>query len=438
MGLDSSYGGNPRSVPREDTPLLGGVGVGGNSKPLSSQPKSFANVFIAIVGAGVLGLPYTFLRTGWVTTFLMIFGVAGLTNYCMMLLVYTRRKLEPNNDKDFNTKINSFGDLGFAVCGSVGRFAVDTMIVLSHAGFCIGYIIFISNTLVNLFNSSAMLHNKYFKWTTPKIWGISAKSIYIWGGVPFQLGLNSIHSLTLLAPLSIFADIVDLGAMGVVMVEDVVVFLKDRPAVEPFGGWSMFFYALGVTVYSFEGVGMALPLESEMKDRKKFGKVLCLTMFFIASMYGIFGLLGYFAFGENTKDIITANMGRGLMSSLVQLGLCVNLFFTFPLMMNPVYEVVGRRFCGGRCSLWVRWLLVIVVNLVALLVPNFTDFLSLVGSSICCVLGFVLPSLFHYLTFKDEMGWKGVYRDVGIMILGIALAVTGTWSSLAEIFSVKV
>ncbi|KAJ0680588.1 putative exocyst complex component Exo70, cullin repeat-like-containing domain superfamily [Helianthus annuus] len=29
-------------------------------------------------------------------------------------------------------------------------------------------------------------------------------------------------------------------------------------------------------------------------------------------------VLGYFAFGENTRDIVTANMGKGVLSSLVQ------------------------------------------------------------------------------------------------------------------------
>ena len=69
-------------------------------------------------------------------------------------------------------------------------------------------------------------------------------------------------------------------------------------------------------------------------------------------------------------DIITANLGAGLISTIVQLGLCINLFFTFPLMMNPVFEIVERRFAGG----WLRWLLVLAVTLVALFVPNFTDF----------------------------------------------------------------
>lgn len=103
-------------LPREDTPLIG------KGKQLSSKSKTFANVFIAIVGAGVLGLPYAFKRTGWVMGLLMLFSVAGLTTYCMMLLVYTRRKLE-SFDHGFS-KVNSFGDLGYAVCGHFGRSVV--------------------------------------------------------------------------------------------------------------------------------------------------------------------------------------------------------------------------------------------------------------------------------------------------------------------------
>ncbi|CAM8914441.1 unnamed protein product [Rhodiola kirilowii] len=80
-----------------------------NTPHLSSNLKTFANVFIAIVGAGVLGLPYAFKRTGWVTSILIIVPVAALTYHCMMLLVSTRRKLEQEKAE----KITSFGDLGF-------------------------------------------------------------------------------------------------------------------------------------------------------------------------------------------------------------------------------------------------------------------------------------------------------------------------------------
>ncbi|VFQ93602.1 unnamed protein product [Cuscuta campestris] len=409
-------------IPREDTPLLS------SQKHLSSPTKTLANVFIAIVGSGVLGLPYTFKRTGWAMGSLMLFSVAFLTYYSMMLLVYSRRKLESNPK---SPKLPSFGDLGFAVCGPIGRFAVDVMIVLSQAGFCVGYTIFIANTLAFLFNYASVEH------PNPKILGISPKSVYIWGCFPFQLGLNSIPTLTHLAPLSIFADVVDLGAMGVVLVEDVLVYLQNRPVIQAFGGPSVFFYGLGVAVYAFEGIGMVLPLESETRDKGKFGKVLGLSVALISLMYALFGVLGYFAFGDETKDIITTNLGRGLLSCFVQIGLCVNLFFTFPLMMNPVYEVLERRFCEGRYSIWLRWSGVFVVSLVALMVPKFADFLSLVGSSVCIVLGFVLPALFHLIVFKQELSFLGLACDGAIIVLGICFASYGTFSSLLDIFSIK-
>ena len=125
------------------------------------------------------------------------------------------------------------------------------------------------------------------------------------------------------------------------------------------------------------------------------------------------------------------------MSSLVQLGLCVNLFFTFPLMMNPVYELVERRFCEARYCLWLRWVVVLMVSLVALLVPNFADFLSLVGSSVCIVLGFVLPALFHLIVHKQGLSLGGMAMDGALVVLGLVLAVCGTWSSLLEIFATK-
>ncbi|KAL5984296.1 Amino acid transporter avt3c [Asimina triloba] len=431
-GRPSIWIGNSMGFDNEAGSSYGLPGTDGAALPfidpppplLSSRPKAFANIFIAIVGAGVLGLPYAFKKTGWLLGVLLIAAVALITYHCMMLLVRTRRRLEQPDDAGAYSKISSFGDLGYAACGHLGRYSVDVMIVLSQAGFCVGYVIFIANTLRNLI-------------ATPRVLGIDAKSLYVWGLFPFQLGLNSIPTLTHLAPLSIFADIIDLAAMGIVLVEDVLIFVRDRPPLQAFGGLSVLFYGLGVAVYAFEGIGMALPLESETADKKQFGKILGLSIAFIALIYASFGVLGYAAFGQKTNEIITLNFGGGVISTLVQVGLCINLFFTFPLMMNPVHEVFERMFWRGRFCLWLRWIVVLGVCLVALSVPNFADFLSLVGSSVCILLGFVLPSLFHLVVFKEDLGWVEIVSDVVIVVLGVAFAISGTVASLVEMFAVK-
>ncbi|KAH0465337.1 hypothetical protein IEQ34_005440 [Dendrobium chrysotoxum] len=411
MGFKNEASSSSNSIPRtahsESAPLLNTHGP----ITLSSQPKTFANVFIAIVGAGVLGLPYAFKRTGWAAGTVIILAIGVLTYHCMMLLVRTRRRLE--RDIGF-AQIASFGDLGRAVAGPTGRLAVDSMIVLSQAGFCIGYLIFISSTLAQLFPNP--------------------KSLYILAVFPFQLALNSIQSLTLLAPLSIFANIVDIVAMGTVIREDVVAGARYWLDLKAFGGPSEILYGFGVAVFSFEGMGMVLPLESEAADKGQFGRTIGLSMGVISFIYVAFGALGYAAFGAETHDIITTNLSGGAVAVAVQVGLCINLFFTFPVMMNPVYEVVERLACGKRYCVWLRWAVVTAVSLVALLVPNFTDFLSLVGSSVCCVLGFVLPASFHLRVFWSEMGRLGVAFDGAIILSGVILAVSGTYTSIMAIF----
>ncbi|KAB8100702.1 hypothetical protein EE612_031288, partial [Oryza sativa] len=65
-----------------------------------------------------------------------------------------------------------------------------------------------------------------------------------------KLRLNSIKTLTLLVPLSIFADVVDLGAVGVILRKDMSVWLTKPPLVFACGGLSAILYSIGVSVYA--------------------------------------------------------------------------------------------------------------------------------------------------------------------------------------------
>ena len=78
--------------------------------------------------------------------------------------------------------------------------------------------------------------------------------------------------------------------------------------------------------------------------------------------------------------------------------------------------------------------MVLAISLVALLVPNFAVFLSLVGSSVYVVLSFVLPAMFHCMVFREELGWRCVLWDGAIAVLGFVIAVTGTFTSVMERF----
>ncbi|KAK9103039.1 hypothetical protein Sjap_020293 [Stephania japonica] len=92
-------------------------------------------------------------------------------------------------------------------------------------------------------------------------------------------------------------------------------------------------YYTGILIREADGL---LYMLSEVSDPMKSAFVALNSRVFGGQEAG-FGAWGCFAFGEDTKDIITTNLEKLLVSNLVQLRLCVNLFLTFHYMIN--YDV---------------------------------------------------------------------------------------------------
>lgn len=64
------------------------------ARKLSSYKRTLGNMIVSIVGAGVLGLPYAFRRSGWAFSILALAAMAVVSFYGMLLLVKTRKLLE--------------------------------------------------------------------------------------------------------------------------------------------------------------------------------------------------------------------------------------------------------------------------------------------------------------------------------------------------------
>eukprot|EP00250_Pteridium_aquilinum_P011730 c20268_g1_i2 orf=511-1884(+) len=432
----------------------------GQQHHLSSVGKTFGNIIISIVGAGVLGLPYTFKRTGWLLSTVAIVAIGIACYYCMMLLVWSRKRLE----RDADHHVDTFSDLSFLLYGKWGRFAVDFMIVLSQGAFCVAYLIFIGENLASVFSNgdSAALStiNKPFladivndkgtsdgeflhgakRLLVAEVSSVgsffSSKEGYIWVIFPLEVALASIRSLTKLAPFSIFADFANGISMAIVMQEDVAIFFKKGIAVVSASqGLSTLTFVVGVAIYAFEGVCLVLPLESSMREKKKFGRVLGLAMACITLLYVMFGLLGYLAFGDDTLDIITLNLGSSWKTTVVKVGLCVGLFFTFSVMMYPVHQVMEHRLVKGRPSVLLRTMIVLAATLCAVAVPHFGDFLSLVGNSVCCALTFIVPALIHMKAFREDIPKSILGLDYAIIAFGALYSVWGTISAVQDMLA---
>ncbi|KAL8570272.1 hypothetical protein ACOMHN_011294 [Nucella lapillus] len=214
------------------------------SGPGSNSPvKIFANIFIAFIGAGVLGLPYAFKEAGILEGILTMTCVAVISTKAMLLIIDCKYKIlgkkvrgipmgmavdmdsrdqqslipsevTGTNHGDFSRQEQdlmisikepragpktdiSYGDVGFQALGHIGRVLVDIAIVISQTGFCCAYIIFISENL-----------SDYFKGVRIGEWLLIL--------LPPLFFLTLLRHLSSLAMSSLLAQLSNLMAFGVV------------------------------------------------------------------------------------------------------------------------------------------------------------------------------------------------------------------------------
>eukprot|EP00850_Spirogloea_muscicola_P005451 SM000025S08346 [mRNA] locus=s25:87422:93248:- [translate_table: standard] len=368
------------------------------------------------------------MRAGWLLGAAAVVAAAALCYYCMMLLVWCRQKLGQDGDEEIKT----YGELGRHAYGEIGHAAVDSLVLVSQGGCCVAYLLFIGENLSSIAGQSAY-----------------SKAFFIFLLLPFQVLLAWVRSLAGLAPFSIVADVANLLAMAVVIKDDLGSF-SGFSQVRAFTDGAEVPFAIGVAIYCYEGFSMTLPLEASLKDRSKFPKVLGLAFFGITVVYVSFGIVGYLAFADKTKDIITLNLPNDWSTVAVKLGLCVGLFFTYPVMMQPVHEIFERRI-GHSISFEkllqpstqmraavlraIRAGIVLLTAVLAVKVPGFAAFISLVGSTVCAMLAFVLPAIFHLHIFGDELSYVARISDSLFILFGVLFALYGIYSSLPALKS---
>ncbi|KAF5750622.1 aromatic and neutral transporter 1 family protein [Tripterygium wilfordii] len=404
-----------------------------SSRGSASAIQTLGNIIVSIVGTGILGLPFAFRVAGWGAGSLGVM-IAGLcTYYCMRALVQCKDKLAT---EELVEEHKTYGDLGYKCLGTPGRCLTEFLIFISQCGGAVAYLVFIGQNLESIFNGHGLTCAEY-----------------IFLLVPIEIALSWIGSLSALAPSSIFADICNVLAMAIVLKEDVQKVMgggfsfKDRKAfTDKIGGLP---FAGGMAVFCFEGFGMTLALERSMKKKGAFSTLLAKVFTGITLVYVLFGFCGYMAYGDETKDIITLNLPRSWSAIAVQIGLCLGLVFTFPIMVHPVNEIVEDKLKKvhwfqklhyndnialtrlAKVGIYLsRAILVVLLATLASCVPGFGIFASLVGSTVCALLSFVLPSAFHLKLLGPSLHPLQKTLDFCILFGGLLFAVYGTYSTV--------
>jgi proton-coupled amino acid transporter len=442
-----------------DDGLEGGGGADGESGAHPAHElkgvRLIATLVKSFIGSGVLFLPKAFSNGGWLFSVLSMLFMAFVTNLCIMKLVACR-----------SVVTGSYGKVGRAAVGKWGEVAVDISLVLSQAGFCCVYVVFIARNVLQLLNVNSCWLGGEWLWLlillewplfTPLTW---VRRIARFG--PTNLIADGLIAGGLIGVLAwSFSGIASSSADGVV-------------AHVPLFNSGSFSLMLGTAVYAFEGVGMVVPVYDSLSSaqQKRFPVTMSLTVLGISFVYILVGIVPYIYLtgmaGATMQDAVTLNLPAVWWSYLIIAGYCLALLFSYPLMLFPAVKILekaaapylftwkrGARKGGGEGveggeggegqnvsrrppKGYFKWRrnvyragIVGVTLLVAYIGSEQLDnFVSLIGCFCCTPLAFIYPCLFHFMLVKDASRTSKVI-DVLIMIFGAGILVFSTYEAIA-------
>ncbi|QIX00247.1 hypothetical protein AMS68_005764 [Peltaster fructicola] len=383
-------------------------------KPGTGSPVGAAMLLLkSFVGTGVLFLPRAFLNGGMVFSNLVLLGIALVSYYCFLLLVAVRLKVRA-----------SFGDMGDQIFGKHFRNAINFSLVVSQIGFSSAYIVFVSENLQAFI--AAVSDCRTFidiKW-------VILMQMIIFLPLSLYRNINHIQKLALIADLFILLGLVYLYYY------DIFTLVKQGGVsdIKPFNpkDWTLF---IGTAIFTFEGIGLIIPIQSGMKDPKKFPPVLGFVMVLITVVFVSMGALSYAAFGSHTKTVIILNMPQdNRFVNGVQFIYSLAILLSTPLQIYPAIEITSQQLFSrtGKYNPWIKWqknifrfFMVMLCAAIAWLGANDLDkFVALVGSFACIPLVYIYPPMMHYRAAATK-NWHKI-TDVLLVILGVVSMVYTT------------
>ncbi|KAG6300730.1 hypothetical protein E4U09_006365 [Claviceps aff. purpurea] len=395
--------------PTEDSSLLAPSKKKRKRKPRGgSGQNSPMNAMLLLlksfVGTGVLFLPRAYLNGGMLFSNLVLLGVSILSYYCFVLLVSTRLKIE-----------GSFGDMGGILYGKWMRFLILTSIVISQIGFVAAYTVF---TAQNLRAFIQAVSNCSTSISIPLLI-LMQTAIFL----PFSL-LRDIGKLGFTALIAdafimiglaylFYYDVITLNANGLA---DIIMFNKKD--------WTLF---IGTAIFTFEGIGLIIPIQESMKHPSKFPRVLFLVMIIITVLFTVMGAISYAAYGSKTETVVLLNLPQDdkFVNGVQLLYSCAILLST-PLQIFPAIRIIETELFtrSGKYNPWIKWkknvfrfFMVMLCSTIAWGGADHLDkFVALVGNFACIPLVYIYPPLLHFKAVARNKLWR--ISDIVLCMFG--------------------
>ncbi|KFA65856.1 hypothetical protein S40285_04642 [Stachybotrys chlorohalonatus IBT 40285] len=383
----------------------------------ASTVKTFFTLLKAFIGTGIMFLPKAFRNGGILFSSLILIAVSLINCLCFRLLLDCRQKFGGGG----------YGDLGMTIVGPRFRSLILASIAISQLGFVCSGLIFTAENL----------------WAFLDAVTAGRHSLDI--GVPALIAIQ----LVLLIPLALIRNISKLGpaallADAFIMIGLVYIWYYDisslatkgiSPTVRLFNP-SDFALTIGSAIFTFEGIGLILPIQSSMKKPEHFGGLLYLVMFLITVIFTSIGALCYATFGEDTKIQVISNFPQGsALVNAVQFLYSMAVLAGEPVQLFPAVRIIETSLFGeratGKKSFAIKWqknalrtaVMGLCVGIAMVGASDLDKFVAMIGSVACVPLVYIYPAFLHYRGAAERPWVKAM--DIALMVVGV-IAMTYT------------
>ncbi|KAL8743542.1 MAG: hypothetical protein Q9190_004123 [Brigantiaea leucoxantha] len=404
--------------PTETRPLLGRRKS--SRRPIkpgdAGTVKSFFTLLKAFIGTGIMFLPKAFRNGGILFSSMTLLTVSLISYLSFHLLLQCRKRYG-----------GGYGELGAAIAGPKLRALILGSITLSQIGFVCAGIVFIAENLRSFLNA-----------VSP--------------GPTMMLGTKALIALQLavLIPLALIRDISRLGPAA--LLADIFIFIGlfyiwyyDTSTLANDGMhrsvvlWNPndFTLTIGSSIFTFEGIGLILPIQSSMSDPSKFPRLLSTVMIIITIIFTSVGALCYATFGEQTRVEIISNYPQtSKLVNAVQFLYSMAVLVGTPVQLFPATRIIETKIFGerasGKKSSAMKWkknafrtAITVLCGAISILGASDLDkFVALIGSFACVPLVYIYPAFLHFRGVATKR-WVKV-GDVALVLLGLGAMVYTT------------
>lgn len=402
----------PRKTVQVNTPG-GSSRLVKKSSPAAKEHKSTvagatSNLVNALIGAGIVGIPFAFKHTGLVAGVFLVLLCAVLTEKSLRLLIETAKYVAvPSYEMLFESTYGSFGFYFISI----------NMLIMAYGG-CLSYLTIIKDTL-------------------PVLLGVQK------GNLGMERAILVVSTMAIILPISMQRDMADLAKTSKIsvlfqcaMVVVVVIFSPVSSSIESHGGLqqiaansiiksSTVFIGLGVLSFAFVCQHAAFIVAGSLDNptKKRWGNATRNALFLCVILEVACGVAGYLAFLEDTEGNILNNFfdlggdAMELKGNIARALMCITMFLVYPMDSYVCRHVLVELFFDGRsahegddASVLRRRDRRVAITLVvyfsclfpALVVDDVGEVLALTGTIGASSLAYIGPGLVYMAVYGGE------------------------------------